>query len=68
MWYLANVRTETGYLDSYEYGETIAEVIDMMRKLHGPKVSVSVRKIAGPEWDCDNWTIAGHIPHEKKEG
>lgn len=68
MWYLTNVKTKTGFVESFEYGETIAEVIETLRQLHGPKVSVAVRKIVGPEWDCDNWTIAGHVPHEKKEG
>lgn len=63
-WYWVNVKTAKGYLNSWEEGDSMAEVIENMRLLHGRGVSVAVRKIFYGEWDCGSFTIAGHVPHE----
>lgn len=44
--------------------EAIAEARHELR-LKGFAVSIAGRKVAGQEWDCDSWTVAGHIPHGK---
>ena len=30
-------------------------------------ISAACRKSHYKEWVCDNWTIAGHVPHNKHE-
>jgi hypothetical protein len=46
--------------------EAIAEARYELEKIKGQRVSIAGRKVIGEEWDCDSWTISGHIPHKRK--
>jgi hypothetical protein len=61
-WYLATIKTAKGVTETMETAENMGELIEMLRA-NRPGVSVAVRKLIGPEWDCNSWNISGHVPH-----
>jgi hypothetical protein len=46
----------------YVWADTIGEAITLIR-LEIEFGQISVRKAGLSEWDCDNFTLAGHYPH-----
>jgi hypothetical protein len=47
----------------YVWADTIAEALAIIR-LDIKSGQVSVRRAGMSEWDCDNFTLAGHYPHQ----
>ena len=72
MWYslqIADIDKTKGQVigrTTYKEAPTLTEAIAEARyelRLKGHSVSIAGRKVIGEEWECDSWTIAGHIPH-----
>lgn len=62
-WYFVTIKTATGLTETWESGDTAAEVIDTLRGGYKSPVSIAARKIFYGEFDCNSFTIAGHVPH-----
>jgi len=48
----------------YLWADNIGEAIAKIRK-HYPTEKLVIRSAVLGEWDCDSFTLSGHIPHNK---
>lgn len=47
----------------YLWADSIGEALDKLRQFY-PEQQISIRSAVQGEWDCDSFSISGHIPHE----
>ena len=50
---------DTGFI----FADTITQAMERIRQVY-PNGVVSVRKAIYGEWECDNFSNSGHLPHE----
>jgi hypothetical protein len=47
----------------YFWSNNIGSALESLRKYY-PEDLVNIRSAVLGEWDCDNFTLSGHYPHE----
>lgn len=47
----------------YFWSNNISEALVSLRKYY-PNEQISIRAAVQGEWECDSFSISGHVPHE----
>jgi hypothetical protein len=63
--YAVRLRTAANILPiSYQVADTgLAAIAGAMAETYEATIGATVRRALVNEWDCNNFTISGHVPH-----